>query len=222
VIVPVLDEERVIEERLAELAALSVHEVIVADGGSRDGTRAAVARHPAARWVSAPRGRAVQMNAGAAVATGDVLVFLHADVALPKDALAHIEGALRDARVVGGAFRTWTVADRPTRLGPLLHLADLRSRYSSLPYGDQAPFVRAEVFRGLGGFPELPLMEDLAMSRLLRKAGRLRVVRARVRVSGRRFIERPVFYAALVNLYPLLYRAGVPPRLLARLYHAVR
>jgi hypothetical protein len=162
------------------------------------------------------------MNAGAARATGDVLLFLHADVSLPRDALAHVERALADPEVVGGAFRTWTVADRPTRLGPLLHLADLRSRTTRLPYGDQAIFVRAPVFRRLGGFPPLPLMEDLAFARLLRAAGRVRIVPARVRVSGRRFIERPVFYTLVVNAYPALYRLGVPPAWLARFYRAVR
>ena len=223
VILPVLDEERVIGARLDELRALGVDEIIVADGGSRDATCAIVtSSSPSVRLVSAPRGRALQMNAGAALATGDVLLFLHADVSLPADARAHIERALDSCTVVGGAFRTWTVADRPTRLGPLLHLADLRSRLSSLPYGDQAIFVRAPVFRAIGGFPAIPLMEDLAFSRRLRERGRVRVVPARVRVSGRRFIERPVLYTLIVNIYPTLYRLGVPPSLLARFYRAVR
>lgn len=182
VIVPVLNEERVLGQRIAELEALGVGEIIVADGGSSDGTRAVASAHPNVRLVSAPRGRATQMNAGAALATGDVLLFLHADVALPGDAVSQIERALADPTVVGGALRTWTVADRPTRLGPLLHCD---------------PAARARAFRELGGFPPIPLMEDLALSRLLGKAGRVRVVPARVRVSGRRFIERPVFYEAV-------------------------
>ena len=222
IIIPVLDEARVIGQRLEELAALGAHETLVVDGGSRDGTLEVVARYPSVRCLTAARGRALQMNAGAAAATGDVLVFVHADVALPADALAHVERALSDPRIVAGAFRTWTVPDRPTRLGCLLHLADLRSRYSSLPYGDQALFVRAEVFRALGGFPRIPLMEDLAFSKRLREHGPLRVVPARVKVSGRRFIERPFFYTAVVNIYPTLYRLGVPPAVLARFYRAVR
>lgn len=222
VIIPVWNEARVIGQRLRELAATSAHEVIVVDGGSTDDTRAEVARHPAARWITAPRGRGSQMNAGAAVATGDALLFLHADVSLPHDALDHVARALAAPDVVGGAFRTWTVADRPSPLAPLLHLADVRSRYSELPYGDQAPFVRAEVFRAVGGYPEIPLMEDLALSRRLRAVGALRVVPARVSVSGRRFLERPVFYTLVVNTFPALYRLGVPPSLLARFYGAVR
>ncbi len=222
IIIPVLDEARVIGQRLEELAELGAHETLVVDGGSCDGTLEVVAGYPSVRCLTAARGRALQMNAGAAAATGDVLVFLHADVALPADALAHVERALSDPRIVAGAFRTWTVPDRPTRLGWLLHLADLRSRYSTLPYGDQALFVRAEVFRALGGFPRIPLMEDLAFSKILRRRGPLRIVSARVKVSGRRFIERPFFYTAVLNIYPTLYRLGVPPAVLARFYRAVR
>lgn len=222
VIVPVLNEERVIGQRLQELAELGLRDVIVVDGDSTDGTREVVARHARVQLVVAPRGRATQMNAGAAYATGDVLLFLHADVSLPLDALRHIEAALSNPSVVGGAFRTWTVADRPTRLGPLLHLADLRSRCTSLPYGDQAMFVRSTVFQQVGGFPVIPLMEDLAMSQKLRRVGSLRIVHARVRVSGRRFIERPLFYTLVVNVFPALYRIGVPAVLLAHVYGAVR
>lgn len=222
VVIPVLDEEAVIGRRLEELTRLAVHEVIVVDGGSTDRTREIVAAHPGVRLVRAGPGRAAQMNAGAGLTTGDVLLFLHADVGLPGDAVAQVENALSDRSVVAGAFRTWTVADRPTWLGPLLHLADLRSRYSGLPYGDQALFVRTEVFRRLRGFAQLPLMEDLELSRRLRREGRIRTVTSRVTVSGRRFIERPVFYTLLVNLYPVLFRLGVPAARLAAWYRPVR
>jgi len=219
VIIPVLDEAQVIRQRLDELAQLGFDDVIVVDGGSSDGTQALVGE---AKLISAPRGRASQLNAGAAVATGEVLLFLHADVSLPLDARAHLEAAFTDPLVVAGAFRTWTIADRPTRLGPLLHLADLRSRYSALPYGDQALFVLAHEFRRLGGYPPLPLMEDLAFSQRLARAGRIRFVRASVRVSGRRFIEHPLRSTLLMNLFPALYRLGVSPAFLARFYRAVR
>lgn len=223
VVIPVLDEARVIERRLDELRELAPHEVIVVDGGSVDGTIDRVERHASRpRLLTAPRGRSRQMNAGAAAATGEVLLFLHADVSLPRDALDHVRDAMSDHRTVAGAFRTWTVPDRPTRLAPLLHLADLRSRVTTLPYGDQAMFVRSEAFRSLGGFPDIPLMEDLALSRALRGLGRIRTVSARVEVSGRRFLSRPVFYTVAVNVFPTLYRVGVSPSLLARLYGAVR
>jgi rSAM/selenodomain-associated transferase 2 len=221
VIVPVLDEARALGPCLGALAALALGEVIVVDGGSGDGT-AALAAAAGVRVLSAPRGRASQMNAGARVAAGEVLLFLHADVSLPADARVHVERALDDSRVVAGAFRTLTVADRPTRLGPLLRLADLRSRRGAPPYGDQALFVRTEVFWRLGGFPPLPLMEDLAFSLRLAEAGQVRIVPASVRVSGRRFIERPVSSLLAMNLFPALYRLGVPASLLARGYRAVR
>jgi len=222
VVVPVLDEERRIGEQLARLAGGGWHEVIVVDGGSRDRTLER-ARDAGATVLAAPRGRALQMNRGARAARGDVVLFLHADVELPADAPARIAAALDDPAVVGGAFRTWTQPDGGRRWwSPLLHLADLRSRYSSLPYGDQALFVRAGVFARLGGFPPLPLMEDLAFSRRLRRVGRLRTLRARVRVSGRRFQSRPIYYFLLVNLLPLLFALGVPPARLARLYGAPR
>ncbi|HEX4803030.1 MAG TPA: TIGR04283 family arsenosugar biosynthesis glycosyltransferase [Myxococcaceae bacterium] len=220
VIIPVLNEESRIVGQLESLSALpGIHEVIVVDGGSGDRTVELLRAIPRARLVTAPAGRASQMNAGARVASGNVLLFLHADVRLPPHAMRWVSEALSEPAVVAGAFRTWTVTESSrTWLAPLLHLADLRSRYSALPYGDQALFVRADVFRQLGGFPEQPLMEDLELSRRLRRLGTVRVVPAEVRVSGRRFLSRPVYYALLLNILPLLYRLGMPPRLLASLY----
>lgn len=220
VIVPVLNEAERIAGQLDALRAIpGLHEIIVVDGGSTDATPDIVRRRSGTTLIAAPRGRAVQMNAGAAIATGDVLLFLHADVRLPDDATQWIATALSDPAVVAGAFRTWTTA-RPQRswLGPLLHLADLRSRYSRLPYGDQALFVRSSTFRELGGFAAIPLMEDLELSRRLLAVGRIRTVPATVQVSGRRFTARPLYYTALVNLIPLLYRAGVSPRVIAGFY----
>lgn len=222
VVIPTLNEQRRIGAQLEHLSALpGISEVIVADGGSTDGTRRIV-RASDARLVDAPRGRAVQMNAGAQAARGRVLLFLHADVLLPHDAAAWVKNILQDPGTVAGAFRTWTIDDGAGTLGPLLHLADLRSRYTSLPYGDQAFFVRSHAFEAVGGFPDQPLMEDLELALRLRRVGRIRTARARVRVSGRRFLSRPVFYTTLVNLFPLLYRVGVPASVLARHYGDVR
>lgn len=221
VVMPVLNEERRIVRALENLLTVAaVHEVIVVDGGSTDATADLVGAHPRVTLLRAERGRAKQMNAGARAAGGDVLLFLHADVTLPADAVLRVEGALRNPGVVAGAFRTWTVADdgEAPLWGSLLHLADLRSRYTRLPYGDQAIFVRAAVFNGLGGFPDQPLMEDLELSRRLREVGSVVTVPASVRVSGRRFLTRPAYYTLLVNVFPLLYRLGMPPRVLANLY----
>lgn len=136
---------------------------------------------------------------------------------LPRDAAVRERRVLPEEEVVAGAFRTRTVAEgRRGWIRPLLPIADARSRYSRLPYGDQALFVRAEAFRRVGGFPDQPLLEDLELSRRLRRAGRIRVDRAVVEVSGRRFLERPLYYPLAINLLPLLYRPRISPERLER------
>lgn len=224
VVVPVLNEAARIRGQLAHLRQLAgLHEVIVVDGGSADGTRELVAAAGWPRVVVSARGRANQMNAGARLATGDVLLFLHADVTLPSDVVTLVAQALADPGFVAGAFRTQTMAEgHPSWVAPWLRLADLRSRYTRLPYGDQALFVRRGVFEQIGGFPAQPLFEDLEISRQLRKIGRIRTVPAAVRVSGRRFMARPFYYAILMNVLPVLYRVGVPAARLARAYEDVR
>jgi rSAM/selenodomain-associated transferase 2 len=220
VVIPTLEEAARIGERLDELAATpGIEEVIVVDGGSRDATVRVASGRPGVRVLTAPRGRAAQQNAGAAAARGAALLFLHADVSLPPDVARHVSLALADPAVVAGAFHTWTVPDPGrSRLAPLLHLADLRSRYSGLPYGDQAIFVRAVAFHAVGGFPDQPLMEDLELSRRLRRLGHLQIVPVSVRVSGRRFLSRPIFYFLAVNFFPALYALGVEPAVLRRWY----
>jgi len=220
VIVPVLNERARIGGLLDQLAAMAdLHEIVVVDGGSDDGTLEVAGASAGVRVLSASRGRATQMNAGAEIATGDVLLFLHADVRLPDDAVRRIRESLANPEVVAGAFRTWTVADAGRSwLAPFLHLADVRSRVTSLPYGDQALFVRAATFRQVGGFPEIQIMEDVELSRRLRRAGRIRRVPTSVTVSGRRFLARPAYYALLMTLFPWLFRLGVRPARLARLY----
>lgn len=220
VVVPVLDEERRIGERLEELGRTEgIDEVVVVDGGSTDRT-VAIAERYAVRVVSAPRGRAAQLNAGARAATGEVLLFLHADVSLPRDAADHVEAVL--AGHESGCFRTWTVAEEASWLGPLLHLADVRSRVTRHPYGDQAIFVRREVFEEVGGFPEIALMEDYALSRRLAERGPIGLAPARVRVSGRRFLARPLRYTTIMWTWPALFRWGVSPETLARWYRHER
>lgn len=223
VIIPVLDEAARIERRLDELAREpDFDEVIVVDGGSADGTADRARARRTAKLIDAPRGRARQMNRGTHVASGDVLLFLHADVSLPAGAPRLIRDALANPNVVAGAFKTWHVSDAESRRAPWLHLADVRSRYSRLPYGDQAIFVRREAFERIGGYPDQELMEDLELSLRLRRLGRIAIVPASVRVSGRRFLAHPFQDTLLVNLFPLLYRAGVAPSALARAYRHVR
>lgn len=221
VLLPVLDERRLLPQRLAELTTARPHQVIVIDGGSSDGTQEIAADGPC-ELVRSPPGRGTQINAGARVATGEVLLILHADVRLPVGWEQHICAALEDPSVVAGAFKTWHVPESRTLLSPLFHLADLRSRVTARPYGDQAFFVRRSVFEEVGGCPDQPLFEDLELSRRVARRGTIRLVDARVEVSARRFQAAPLKYLLLMNSLPGLYRARVPLRLLQRVYGQIR
>ena len=187
IIIPTLNEAETIGAALAALAPLrkAGAEIIVVDGGSADGTQAKAARF-ADRVETEPRGRAVQMNAGARMARGDVLLFLHADTRLPGAADSLIEDALTDASRPWGRF---DVRIHPPR--PLLRMVawsmNLRSRLTGIATGDQAIFVRREVFERVGGYPEIALMEDVALSRVLKRIGAPACLRARVTTSGRRW-----------------------------------
>lgn len=231
VVMPVLDEARRLGAALDHLLELpGVAELIVVDGGSQDAS-VAIATRPGVTVRAAPRGRASQQNAGAAGATGDVLLFVHADTTLPRDAIAHVRRTLADPAVCAGAFWTRHVVDAdaaggaraaPPWYAPAMRLADLRSRYTGLPYGDQAIFVRTSAFQAVGGFPAQALMEDLELSRRLRRHGRIATVHANVDVSARRFVASPVRMTLAVNVMPLLYRLGVSPETLASYYRVIR
>ncbi len=224
VVVPVLDEAPRLEAGLQRLVGLpSVDEVLVVDGGSRDATRAVARGVPGVRLLEAPPGRARQMNVGAAAAHGEVLCFLHADVTLPRDAVAHVARAFAQETVVACAFRTRTV-DEGARswASAFLPVADLRSRWTHLPYGDQAVSVRRSAFQKVGGFPDQPLLEDVELARRLSTVGRVVRLRPKVTVSGRRFLKRPLRTLLYWNSFPALYRLGVRTSLLERLYGKVR
>ncbi len=221
VIVPAYNEEGRIGPCLDALSSIwGVHQCIVVDGASSDRTLVEARDYDGVTVIESSRGRGLQQNVGAENASGDTLLFLHADTVLPARAVETVDATLQTPGVVAGAFRTWHVPQRwqGQRRSWLLHLADLRSRYSRLPYGDQALFMRADVFRRVGGFPATPLMEDLEMSRRLSRLGKIRVTDARVQVSGRRFESAPLYQTLLVNAFPFLYSAGVPTFVLARLY----
>ncbi len=225
VIIPTLNEEKRIDVCLeATLGMGGIDECIVVDGGSRDETIARAAKHHGVRVISAARGRGQQCNAGAMQATHSTLLFLHADVTLPPHAAATISSTLAQPGTVAGAFRTWHVADhwRGKRRALLLHLADFRSRYARTPYGDQAMFMSREVFFRVGGFPDIPLMEDIVLGERLRQLGSISICTAHVEVSGRRFERSPILQTLAVNLFPVLFRFGVSPELLALLYRTPR
>jgi len=192
VIIPTLDEEASIARAIRSCREAGPCEVIVVDGGSGDRT-VEIARARADAVIAAPRGRAAQMNAGAAVARGEVLLFLHADTLLPGGASPAVLAALLDPMVVGGAFRVRLAASpgagRYVRaaLGITGRMIGARAAVSRSYSGDQAIFVRAEAFRAVGGYPEIPLMEDVELSRGMRRAGRTALLPLRVESSGRRW-----------------------------------
>ncbi len=175
VIVPALDEAAGIERTLAPLQAGRARgvEVIVADGGSRDATRA-LAAPLADRVIEAPPGRAAQMNAGAAASTGAILVFLHADTRLPEAGLEAIEAALAGPARAWGRFDV-RIEGRGALLGVVAALMNARSRLTGIATGDQAMFVRRDAFAAAGAFPPIPLMEDVALSKRLKRISRARV-----------------------------------------------
>jgi rSAM/selenodomain-associated transferase 2 len=216
VIVPALDEEPRIASVLRRARDGGADEIIVVDGGSRDRT-IEVARPLADQVVSAHRGRAVQMNFGAALAGGDGLLFLHADTLLPPAFATAIANAIRDG-AVGGRFDV--DLDPPT---PLLRLVGAlmnhRSRLSGIATGDQAIFVRRDVFQRLEGYSPIPLMEDIEFSRRLKRVGRLACLRQRVSTSSRRWQSTgPLRTILLMWTLRLLYFCGVPAERLRRAY----
>ncbi|MEK6710185.1 MAG: TIGR04283 family arsenosugar biosynthesis glycosyltransferase [Nitrospinota bacterium] len=221
IVVPVLNEGGRLGAFLRGLEGQEgEREVIVADGGSRDGTPGAAA--PPARLVHSPPGRARQMNAGAALARGEVLLFLHCDTQLPPGALALIREALRDPACVGGGFR-----HRFDRGGCFSRFisgsANTRSRLWRIFLGDQAIFVRRSVFERLGGYADLPLFEDWELCTRLKRAGGLALIRQPAVTSGRR-IEAWGEWKCLRLWWglSLLYALGVPAERLARFYGDVR
>jgi len=218
IIVPVLDEAEGIAATLDALVAPRAggHEVIVVDGGSRDETLA-LARARADTVVEGPRGRARQMNGGAERAHGEVLLFLHADTRLPKGGVERIVEA-----VAGGAG--WgrfdvRIAGRSPLLPVVAALMNARSRLTGIATGDQAMFVRRDLFRKVGGFPDQPLMEDVELSRRLRATSRPACLRERVCTSGRRWENRGV-WRTIVLMWRLRWRywRGAAADELARAY----
>jgi rSAM/selenodomain-associated transferase 2 len=219
-IMPTLDEERLIAHTLAATREIvGDAELIVVDGGSHDATPS-LAR-PFAPVVSARRGRAVQMNAGAALARGEVLLFQHADTWLPPRALELVREALDDPRVLGGAFAIRF--DEPGWAYERMGRSTTRRSYGGSYTGDQCIFVRASGFWRLGGYPPLEIMEDVELSHRLRRLGPLRLIETPVVTSARRHRACGLPQVLLLCWrIRLLYALGVPPRLLKQMYPDVR
>ncbi len=218
IVLPVLDEAPALATRLRALEGLRRRgaRVVVVDGGSRDDTLA-IAREYADLALLAPRGRASQMNAGAAACPADVLLFLHADTVLPENA----DVLVRRATLGPFAWGRFDVRiDSPRRLlGVVGALMNVRSRWTGIATGDQALFVHHELFQQVGGFPDLPLMEDIAICRLLKKRGLPACLRERVTTSARRW-ERHGVWRTIFLMWRLraAYFFGADPNELAIQY----
>ncbi|MGQ0591163.1 MAG: TIGR04283 family arsenosugar biosynthesis glycosyltransferase [Gammaproteobacteria bacterium] len=222
IIVPCLNEAAVIVEGLCALAPLRRRgaELILVDGGSRDAT-SVLACPWVDRVLSAPPGRARQMNTGAREARGDILLFLHADTRLPQNADALITSALDSGRI-WGRFDV-EIEGRHKMLRVVARLMNLRSRLTGIATGDQAIFVSSRAFRAIGGYPDLPLMEDIALSRRLKSLGRPACLCERVTTSGRRWETQGVWRTILLMWrLRLRYFLGTDPGRLAARYEARR
>jgi rSAM/selenodomain-associated transferase 2 len=222
IVIPVLDEAEGIGASLSALQAFRAAgaEVIVVDGGSRDASRS-IAQPLADQVIDAPRGRASQMNAGARAARGDVLVFLHADTALPANAIVAIGESL-DERHAWGRFDV-TIAGAGALLAIVAAMMNVRSRLSGIATGDQAIFARREAFEAAGRFPAVPLMEDVALSRALMGISPPACLRDRVITSGRRWQKHgTVRTILLMGWLRFAYSMGADPSVLARHYDTGR
>ena len=217
VIIPTLNESVRIGRLLANVALGYVREIIVADGGSVDTTVGQAAK-AGVRICRGPAGRAKQMNHGAAAATGSVFLFLHADSRLPENFDRVIQRVLADEHVSAGAF-SLGIDGLSSQIRLVEYWANLRSRYLGMPYGDQGLFVRAVDFNRIGGYPDMPIMEDFVIVRRLRKTGRIVTAPERIYTSARRWRRMGVLRTTLINQMIVAgYLTGVPAERLARWY----
>ncbi|MGD1152957.1 MAG: TIGR04283 family arsenosugar biosynthesis glycosyltransferase [Syntrophales bacterium] len=220
-IIPVWNEEAIISrtiEHVRGLRASGSAEIIVVDGDPA-GRTIKVARHMGMKTAISEKGRGNQMNLGASLAAGEILIFLHADTLLPPDALELIEAAMEDSSCIAGAFDLAIDSERPAfRL--IEKAASFRSRMTRIPYGDQTIFIRKRGFRELGGFRDIPIMEDVEiMQRIKKRKGKICIIGRAVRTSPRRWEKEGIVYTTLRNWLILsLYLFGVRPEKLIRFY----
>ncbi len=220
-IMPVLNEAGGINEIIAHLRGLDhddTTEIIVVDGDPRGSTIGALRDERAVKIISG-KGRARQMNCGASIAAGDILLFLHADTFLPENALAMILSAMSDERFIAGAFDLGINSDR--RIFRITErYVYLRTRVTRVPFGDQAIFIRKEYFKEIGGYRDMPLMEDIEMMGRIRKhRDRICIIPARVLTSPRRWEHEGILFCTIRNwTIQLLYMLGVPAQRLRKFY----
>jgi rSAM/selenodomain-associated transferase 2 len=223
IIIPVFNEASTLEATLTRLQDISDVEVIIVDGESRDETVDIAKRFDKRFKVTTTRaGRAHQMNVGAAIATGDILLFLHADTHLPPEFDTLVRQALQNPSTIAGAFELRIDANlRGLRL--IEKMVNMRSRLFSMPYGDQAIFLKASIFHDIGGFPDIPIMEDFELILRLRRQGQITIIPLPILTSGRRWQKLGVVKTTLINQLIIVgYFLGIPPSQLVRVYRKSR
>ena len=216
VIIAALDEERSIVAAIETARAAGASEVIVADGGSKDAT-VRLAEEAGAKVIRCEALRARQFNRGAEAATNETLIFLHADTVLPPRAAEEVARVLENGVAFGG-FRI-SFLERFAKLKVAAFMINLRTSLTRCPWGDQAQFIKRSLFLSEGGYREMPLMEDYELAIRMKKRVKTRVLRSRVRTSGRRFLRKGVLRTAAVNWRIIVaYRMGTDPARLAQFY----
>jgi rSAM/selenodomain-associated transferase 2 len=222
IVIPVFHERESINPLIDHLHALGEgkdYEIIVVDG-SPDGNTVKDVKDKNVIKIVSRQGRARQMNTGADAAKGEILLFLHADTKLPENAFMNIIEIMQDGTYVGGAFDLELETDRKS-LRFIAWTARIRVRYTHIPYGDQAIFIRKDYFDSIGGYRDLPLMEDVElMERIKKLGGKIHIMRDSVQSSPRKWLQDGIFYTTLRNhMIRILYSLGVSPDKLARLYY---
>lgn len=221
IIVPTLNEELVLENTLTQIQQLSPHELIVSDGGSTDST-SQIAKKFTHLVVSGPASRSLQMNYGAEKATGDLLLFLHADNRLETESYRKMIECMENTKWIGGAF-TLCIDSKKWSINLITLLANIRAKYFGLAYGDQGFFVRKEVFSKMNGFSPLPICEDLDFYLRLRKKGSVIILNEKTHTSPRRWVKEGIAFTTARNiLIAILFRLGFPPHTLTKWYLAIR
>ncbi|MDD3471287.1 MAG: TIGR04283 family arsenosugar biosynthesis glycosyltransferase [Syntrophaceae bacterium] len=221
VIIPTLNEEPNLEVCINALGSMRDFELIVVDGGSRDDTVTIAKKMDAQVFTTSPC-RASQMNLGARMASGEILVFLHADTLLPDNWIQIVRKTLVPPNVILGAFE-FSLDELRWQFLLIRKLANFRSRFFQMPYGDQALFVGRDNFYRIGGFPEIMIMEDFAFCRLAKRHGLIKTVSAQAITSCRRWKNRGIIRNTLINQYIIaLFALGASDRKLRSIYDAIK
>ena len=220
IIIPVLNEAKILEQTLSRLhSELGHHELIIVDGGSTDGSTHIAEKY--GKVLTSERGRSKQLNAGAAAASGNILIFLHADIWLEPGALAAVETAL-SLGYVGGGFRQ-KIDGKNILYRPIEIAGNIRGKYLKVFYGDSGIFLSRADFEQIGGFPEIPILEEMEFSKALCQLGKTTLVTPHIHISARRWETKGIIRTTANNwLITLLYFLKFSPEQLAKLYQHIR